>query len=291
MKNDNYKIVITSEHKWLNLHLGEVIRYKDLILFFVKRDFITRYKQTVIGPLWAIIQPLMTTIVFTVIFGVVAALPTTDVSGDFKIPAFLFFMSGNILWGLFSSVLNACSNIFINNQGIMGKVYFPRLISPIASTLSHFITFLIQFAIFVFLVIVFILKGDADATLTPRLVFIPFILLQTLILSFGCGIILASVTTKYRDLKMLVGFGLHLWQYATPIAYGLCLVSERIPKYTWLYLLNPVTPIITTFRYCFFGFGFFDLTYYLISWSITIVIFFISLLLFGKIERSFIDCV
>ena len=289
MSEQKFKTVITSKHKIFNLHLKETFQYRDLIFLFVKRDFTAKYKQTILGPLWAVIQPLLTTVVFTLVFGSLAGLTTADISGEFVIPAFLFYMSGNICWSYFSSTLTATSNTFIGNMAIMGKVYYPRLVTPIATAFSDLISFGIQFAMFLVIWLVYIIIGGTSIVITPMLLLIPLLIVQMIILSTGFGIIISSVTTKYRDLTMLVGFGLQLWQYASPIAYGL----ELIPKnYLTLYMVvNPVTPIVTTFRYAMFGFGYFNVWYYLISWAITLIVFFIGLILFSKIERTFMDTV
>ena len=287
-KEQQYSSIISSEHSILDLHLKETFQYRDLILLFVKRDFVSLYKQTVLGPLWAIIQTLLTTIVFTIIFGNLAKLTTADVPGDYAIPGFLFYMIGNICWSYFSSTLEATSKTFINNRNIMGKVYYPRLVTPISTALSRLISFAIQFVLFFVILLVYLIKGGTSIQMTPKLLLLPFLLLQLILLSAGCGIIISSVTTKYRDLTMLVGFGLQLWQYASPIAYGLELVPMR---YRGLYLINPITPIITTFRYSVFGFGYFELSYYLISWCVTLLIFFIGLILFSRIERTFMDTI
>ena len=264
-----------------------------MILLFVKRDFVSKYKQTVLGPAWALIQPLLTTVVYTLVFGGLAGLTTADVEGDYVLPGFLFYLSGSICWSYFSTTLSATSNTFLLNSGVMGKVYFPRLVSPIATSISHLISFGIQFAMLVVTWIVYAIIGGTSIAVTPMLLFLPLVILQMMLLATGFGIIISSLTTKYRDLQMLVGFGLQLWQYATPIAYGLTLVSSsaRFSKYMFLYQLNPMTPVVTTFRYAMFGFGYFNLTYYLISWAITIVVFIIGLIMFSKIERTFMDTI
>ena len=285
---NKFQTTITAKHKLLDLHIKETFQYKDLIFLFVKRDFTAKYKQTILGPLWAVIQPLLTTVVFTIIFGSLAGLPTADVAGTYVIPGFLFYMSGNICWSYFSGNLHAVSNTFLSNRATMGKVYYPRLVSPIATTLSNMISFAIQFALFLVIWLVYLVKGGTSISLTPMLLFIPLVLLQLMLLSAGCGIIISSVTTKYRDLAMLVTFGLQLWQYGSPIAYGLRLIPE---KYMHLYLLNPVTSIITTFRYAMFGFGYFNLMYYLIGWAVSIVVFALGLILFSRIERTFMDTI
>lgn len=283
-----FKTAITAEHHLFDLHLKETFQYRDLIFLFIKRDFTALYKQTILGPAWAIIQPLLTTVVFTIIFGNLAHLTTADVEGDSVIPGFLFYMAGNICWHYFSTTLQATSNTFLANRNTMGKVYYPRLVSPVATALSGLISFGIQFVMLLCFWLFYVIRGGTSIQITPMLLFIPLCILQMIILSTGCGIIISSVTTKYRDLAMLVGFGLQLWQYGSPIAYGLQLIPE---KWMGLYMLNPVTPIITTFRYGMFGFGYFNLTYYLIGWAVSIVIFFIGLILFSRIERTFMDTI
>ena len=287
-ESQTFKTDITAEHHLLDLHLRETLQYKDLILLFVKRDFTAQYKQTVLGPLWAIIQPLLTTVVFTIIFGNLAHLTTADVAGDFEMPGFLFYMSGNICWTYFSQTLNRTSNTFLANRATMGKVYYPRLVTPLATALSGLISFGIQFVMLLVFWFYYIIRGGTSIQVTPMLALIPLLILQMIVLSVGFGIIIASVTTKYRDLAMLVSFGLQLWQYGSPIAYGLTLVPERLLP---IYMLNPVTPVVTTFRYALFGFGYFNLTYYLIGWAISLVIFFIGLVLFSRIERTFMDTI
>lgn len=286
--NQAFKYQINSKHKLFDLHIKETFQYRDLIMLFVKRDFTALYKQTILGPLWAIIQPLLTTVVFTIVFGNLAGLTTADTEGSFIIPGFLFYMTGNICWSYFSTTLTATSNTFLSNQATMGKVYYPRLVSPIATSISNLISFGIQFVMFLMFWCFYLVKGGTNIRITPMLALVPLTVIQLLILSVGVGIIISSVTTKYRDLTMLVGFGLQLWQYGSPIAYGLGLIPEKI---MFLYMLNPVTPIITTFRYAMFGFGYFNLGYYIMSWIISLVLFFIGLVLFSRIERTFMDTI
>lgn len=286
-----FKTTISAKHNLLDLHIKETLSYKDLIFLFVKRDFTSKYKQTILGPLWAIIQPLLTTVVFTLVFGSLAGLTTADAAGNYMLPGFLFYMSGNICWSYFSTTLQTTSNTFITNSAIMGKVYYPRIVTPIATALSDLISFLIQFAMFLGFWVFYLIKGGTSMRVTPMLLLIPLVVLQMIILSVGFGIIISSVTTKYRDLVMLVAFGLQLWQYGSPIAYGLQLISDKMPNLLWLYMLNPVTPLITTFRYAMFGFGYFNLTYYLISWATSLLIFFIGLVMFSRIERTFMDTI
>ena len=230
----------------------------------------------------------MTTLVFTVVFGNLAKLTTADVPGGYVVPGFLFYMCGNICWGYFSSTLGATSNTFLNNRETMGKVYYPRLVAPVSTAFSRLISFAIQFVMLIVFWLFFMLRGGTDIRITPMLLMIPLLIVQMIMLAVGIGIIISSVTTKYRDLAMLVGFGLDLWRYGSPIAYGLGMIPK---KYQGVYMLNPVSPILTAFRKAVFGFGYFNLKYFLISWVITIVVFMIGLILFSRIERTFMDTI
>ena len=283
-----YKTIISSDHRLFDLHIKETFRYRDLILLFVKRDFTAKYKQTILGPLWAVIQPLLTTVVFTIIFGRLAQLTIADSKEALIVPGFLFYMAGSICWGYFSATVEAVSNVFIRNRAIMGKVYFPRLVAPISSACSNLISLCIQFILLLGTVFFFIVTGDAAIKITPSVLLLPVLVVHMMLLAVGCGIIISSVTTKYRDLTMLIGFGLQLWQYASPVAYGL----ELIPiQYRKIYLLNPITPIITSFRFALFGSGYFSLMYYGISWIITGAILLGGLVLFSRVERVFMDTI
>ena len=284
-----WKTKIGPAKRGINLNFKEIWSYRDLILLFVKRDFVSKYKQTVLGPLWAVIQPLLTTVVFSIVFGSLAQLTTSDVVGqDLQMPSFLFYMIGTVTWSYFSLTVSTTSNTFITNRAIMGKVYFPRMVSPISTSIAHLISFFIQIVLFWVIAVIYILTGNAQFRPSFYLAFFPLLVIQLVMLSTGVGIIISSLTTKYRDLAMLVGFGLQLWQYLSPIPYGLALIPE---KYMGLYMLNPVTPIVTTMRYAFFGVGYFDLMNYLISVGVTIVVFFIGLIMFNRIERTFMDTV
>lgn len=285
----NWKTHITPPRNAIRINFKEVWAYRDLIGLFVKRDFTSKYKQTVLGPLWALIQPLLTTVVFSIIFGSLAGLTTADVPGEtLKMPSFLFYMIGTMTWSYFSSTVNANAHTFINNRAIMGKVYYPRIVTPISSALSNLIAFGIQIVLFAVIALVYALLGQADIRLTPYLLLFPVLVLQLVMLSTGVGIIISSLTTKYRDLTMLVGFGLHLWQYLSPIPYGLAMIPE---KYMGLYMLNPVTPIVTTMRLALLGSGYFSWLYYGISLAVTVVVFFLGIVMFNKIERTFMDTV
>ena len=288
MNHADFKMVITPKHRLLDLHLKEIYEYRDLIFLSVKRDFTSRYKQTILGPLWAIIQPLLTTVVFTIVFGRLAHLTNADAEGDWVIPGFLFYMAGSIMWGYFSSTLSLTSNTFHDHRSIMGKVYYPRVITPISIAISGLISFVVQFVMFFVIWLFFVIRGGTSISVTPMLLLVPLLVFQMVLLSVGFGIMISSLTTKYRDMTFLVAFGLQLWQYGSPIAYGLQLVPE---KWLGLYMLNPVTPIVTTFRYAMFGFGYFSLRYYLIGWGVSLFVFMLGLIMFSRIERTFMDTV
>ncbi len=294
MARKSFKTTISSKHKVFDLHLRETFKYRDLIWLFVKRDFTALYKQTILGPLWALIQPVLTTFVFSFVFGSLAGLTTADVPGEFNVPSFLFYMTGTMLFAYFSSNVNGVSKVFITNRATMGKVYYPRLVQPIATSLSNLIPFVINFVLFLIVWLVFLLTGTTSMHATWWLCFVPLVVLEVVILSLGLGMIISAVTTKYRDLQMLVGFGLQLWQYATPIAYGLALIAnnEKWGRIVTAYVYaNPLTSIVTTFRYAMFGFGYFDIFVYLAGWGISILVLFVGLLLFSKTEKNFMDTI
>ena len=287
--NDTWKIV-TSKRNLFDFKLKELYDYRDLIFLFVKRTFVSRYKQTILGPLWAIVQPLLTTVVFTVVFGSLAGLTISDsyTVANIQIPGFVFYLSGTVCWTFFSGCLTETSNTFITNSAIMGKVYFPRLVMPVSTIFSQLISFVIQFVMFFVVWLFYVIKGGTDIQLSPYILLFPFLILQIGILGMGFGTIISSLTTKYRDLAMLVTFGVQLWQYATPVAYGISLIPEQ---YIGVYMLNPMTTVIVTFRYAFFGIGYFNLFYYLLSWGVTIVVLLISIVLFNRVERTFMDTI
>lgn len=278
--DQKFSTVIVPKSKLFDFHLKEVWKYRDLIVLLVKRNFVSQYKQTILGPLWALIQPLLTTVVFTVVFGRLAGLAAEGV------PSFLFFMCGNIAWHYFSGCLTQTANTFTGNAGIFGKVYFPRLVSPISTVLTNLISFGIQLVMFLAFLAIYWVQGAVQPTLYALM--LPLLLLHMAMLSLGVGIIISSLTTKYRDLKMLVGFGVQLWMYATPVAYDIGIVPERFMS---LYMLNPMTPVINTFRKAFLGIGTFDLPHYLISWGVTLAVLFFGLMLFNKVEKTFMDTV
>ena len=276
-------MVITPNRGWLDLNLYEIWRYRDLLLIFVKRDFTTFYKQTILGPLWFFIQPLISTLVFTVIFNRVAGISTDE------IPPFLFYMSGIIAWNYFSSCLTSTSGTFTTNAGLFGKVYFPRIIVPLSTVVSGLFRFLVQLIMFLgFYFYYLLLENQHINPSYQTLVLIPLMILQMALLGQGMGMIISSLTTKYRDLNYLVSFGTQLMMYASPIVYPLSVVPEKYKVYI---LANPMTPIIEGFRQAFIGKGMLDINLFIYSTIFSLIIFLIGLLIFNKVEKNFIDTV
>lgn len=283
---EKFTTVIRPKTGWFDLKLKEVYEYRDLIFLFVKRNFVSKYKQTILGPLWAIIQPLLTTVVFTLVFGNIAGLAPGGV------PSFLFYLSGTILWTYFSNSLTQTANTFVANSSTMGKVYFPRLVMPISTIISELISLVIQYA---FLLIFLIYYVITDQGVQPNLwiLMTPLIVLQLAMLSLGFGIIISALTTKYRDLAMLVGFGTQLWMYASPIAYDMFSMGAFAPEGKWhmLYMCNPITSIVNLFRYGYLGIGAMEWNFYIIGWGLTLVVLFVGVILFSRVEKTFMDTV
>ena len=276
-------MVITPKRSLLDLNLNEVWRYRDLLWIFVKRDFTTFYKQTILGPLWFFIQPLLSAIVFTVIFNRIAGIPTN------QIPPFLFYMSGIIAWNYFTSCLTSTSGTFTANSGLFGQVYFPRIIVPLSNAVSGLIRFGVQ--LIMFLVFYFYYHSLGNESVSPSIdtiILIPLMIFLMAMLGIGMGMIISSLTTKYRDLSFLLNFGTQLLMYASPIVYPLSVVPE---KYKPFILANPMTPIIEGFRYAFIGKGQMDFNLFLYSIIFTIIVIIFGLILFNKVEKNFIDTI
>jgi lipopolysaccharide transport system permease protein len=279
--SENWSLVIRPQRNLFDLRLGELWKYRDLTGLFVRRDFVSVYKQTILGPLWFLIQPILTTITFTVIFGRIAKMPTDG------LPQFLFYMSGTVVWTYFSDCLNKTSNTFITNSQLFGKVYFPRLTVPISILISTLIAFIIQFILFLGFTLYFWLKG-ADIKPNMWVLFTPVLLVMMAGLGLGCGIIVSSLTTRYRDLRFLVAFGVQLWMFATPIIYPVSSIPEQ---YQMLIKANPITPIVETFRYAFLGAGTVSIPNLLYSAGFMLVVLTIGILLFNRIEATFMDSI
>ena len=276
-----YSFSITPRDKLLDLRVKEIWHYRDLLMLFVYRDFVTFYKQTILGPLWFFIQPLLTTIVFTVIFGNVAKIPTDG------LPPMIFYLAGVTAWNYFSECFKKTANSFTQNANIFGKVYFPRVIIPMSITISNLIAFGIQFLLFIAFLIYFMLSG---AQVHPNIYILGFPLMVIImgLMGLGFGMIISSLTTKYRDLQFLVAFGIQLLMYAAPVIYP---ISEIPEKYQWIIIANPMTSIIELFRYAFLGAGSFTWGGVVYSVLFTTGIFLLGLVVFNKTEKNFMDTV
>lgn len=279
--NKSWDLDISPQRGWFDLHLDDLWRYRDLVKLFVWRDFVAGYKQTILGPLWYVIQPILSTVVFTVIFGNIAKLSTDG------IPPFLFYLAGNTVWSYFAGCFLATSNTFVNNAGIFGKVYFPRLSVPVSVVISNLISFSIRLGVFLAFWVYFLLaRSGIHANLW--MLMLPVLLLLMAGMGLGFGIIISSLTTKYRDLQQLVGFGVQLLMYATPVIYPISTVTGIWQK---LIMANPMTAIVEVFRLGFLGTSSLDPIWLLYSAGFTLVVLFIGLLLFNHTEASFMDTV
>ena len=284
MENNNkesWTTIIKPKTNFLSLNLDDLWKYRDLTRMFIKRDFVTFYKQTILGPLWFIIQPLFTSAMYMLIFGRVAKISTDE------IPQILFYMAGVINWTYFSECLTQTSNTFVTNANVFGKVYFPRLTVPVANIMTNMIRYFIQFSLFLGFYFFYIFKG---APVSPNwmIVLTPIILLYIAVLSMGYGLWISAITTKYRDLKFALPFVVHLWMYVTPIVYPLSLIPD---KYKLLMILNPITPAIELFKKAYLGAGTINLYHAGLSIILTMIIVFTGIIIFNKTEKTFMDTV
>ncbi len=278
---EGWTTVIDGRSSWWRLNVMEIWAYRDLIWLFVKRDFVSYYKQTILGPLWFLIQPAISTIVFTVIFGRIAQISTDG------LPEILFYMSGLVLWNYFAACLNKTAETFNSNAGIFGKVYFPRLSVPIAIVITNLLTFLIQFSFFLILLLYFYIKGS-DVKPNLMILFLPFLLLQLAILGMGIGILVSSLTVRYRDLSFVVSFGVQLWMYVTPVVYPLSVVPH---SWRWVFFINPMVTPIEFFRISFLGTGSIEILQVVTCWIVSVTIFLIGLIVFHRVEKNFMDTI
>ena len=277
---NNKEIVITSDNKWFDINLNEILEYKDLILNFVSRNFKVSYKQTILGPIWLVLNPIATSIIFTFIFGQFAGLSTDGV------PQFLFYTAGSTLWNLCSSNTTNNSNIFVANASVYGKIYFPRLTVPISQTISSMVNFLIQFIALTVIFVFYAVTGQVS--FTARMLLAPVFVLHTAVLSLSIGLIASSLCAKYRDFIYVMPLAVQLWMYVTPVVYTMNTTKG------WMYTiltLNPMTPVMNNFKWAYLGSGEFMLGSWLLSLAITIVIAFAGIILFSKTEKTFIDTV
>lgn len=280
--NEHWDLKIKPQTSLFDLNLKEVWKYKDLMLLFVKRDFVAQYKQTILGPIWHLIQPLFTTIVFLVVFSSIANIPTDGIQ------PVIFYMSGITIWNYFTSCLTGTSNTFVANAGIFGKVYFPRLVLPVSTVLSSIVKFGIQFLLLLGAMIFYGIKtGHFYFGVTWLLV--PVLVVMMACMGLGLGIIISSLTTKYRDFTVLIGFAVQLLMYATPIVYPLSFLQNK--GYKAFIIWNPITPIVEAFRYALLGQGTFSITSLVYSGSFILVILVIGIIMFSRVEKSFMDTV
>ena len=282
--DNSWLFEITPKNKFFSLNLKEVWQYRDLLLLFVKRDVVTVYKQTVLGPLWYLIQPLFTSITFTIIFNNLAGIDTGTV------PPFLFNLAGITVWNYFTACLNDTSDTFKKNSAIFGKVYFPRIIMPLSVVISNLLKFGIQFLIFIVFYLYYYIKG-ATVSLNDSVVFLPLLIVLMGVLGLGLGMIISSLVTKYRDFTYLIGFGVQLLMYLSAVMYPMALIKEKIPNYGWLVRYNPLAYVIETTRYMLLNVGDIFTLGLMYTFIVTVVVFLIGVLLFNKTEKSFIDTV
>lgn len=282
LSNNKYHKVITSEHKFLKLNLKEVWQYRDLIILFTKRSFSVQYKQTVLGPAWLFINPIISSLIYCFIFGGLAGMGTDG------IPQILFYMSGNAIWTYFSTCLTGNATTFTANANVFGKVYFPRLTTPISNVLSNIIRFAIQMLMVLVFLVFYLIKGEVSPNWILWLI-IPLILVELGLMGMGLGIIISSMTTKYRDLSVLVTFGIQLWMYVTPVVYPLTQAGDK--WYKWILLVNPVTAPVEVFRYALLGNGTIAPSYLIWSACFTAVVTVLGIMIFNKVERNFMDTV
>ncbi len=280
-ETQQWTTIIRPKRHLFDVNLKEVLRYKDLIYLLIRRDFVARYKQTILGPLWYIVQPLLTTIMFTIVFGRIARIPTDGM------PHMLFYLSGTVLWNYFNKCLTATSNTFIGNAGLFGKVYFPRLVIPISVVISNLFQFLVQFALLAGFWVYFFFRG-VHLVISWQMLLLPVYVLMAGVMGLGFGLLISSMTTKYRDLTFLLGFGMQLWMYGTPIVYPLSQVPE---KWRLLVVLNPVTPIVEGFRKALLGVGTVEPWHIFYSVGFMFTVLFVGIIAFNKVEQSFMDTV
>ena len=287
-REEQWTTVIKPRNKLFEVNLKEVWAYRDLLTLFVKRDIITQYKQTILGPLWWLIQPALTVIMYMVVFGGIAGIPTDG------IPQPLFYLAGVCMWQYFADCLNKTSNTFVSNANIFGKVYFPRLIMPISNTVSNLVRFGIQFGLFVIVYLFYVIGGTVACPNWYMLLF-PLLVLMMAELALGFGIIISSMTTKYRDLQILFTFFVQLWMYATPIVYPLSQVKGKVVAGFDLYnvmCINPVTPVIETFKHAALGAGeFIGWGWLAYSFGFMVLVLALGILIFNKVQKSFMDTV
>ena len=279
---EKWDTIIRPHNGWFNLHLVDLWRYRDLIILFIRRDFVAQYKQSILGPVWFVLQPLLTTFVFTIVFGNIAGLSTDG------LPKLLFYFSGQVVWGYFSGTLTAVSSTFVDNAHIFGKVYFPRLTIPVSIVISHLGQFGLRLFFLLCFFLYFFLQGE-EVRLSFSLLLLPVLILIMFCLALGLGIIFSSMTTKYRDLRFLLAFGVQLLMYATTVIFPLSSIANN--NYRFLIQANPMTPIIECFRHAFTGVGSWEPIHLCYSAGFALITLLVGLVFFTRIERTFVDTV
>ncbi len=279
----NYDIIIRPKRHAFDINFKEIWQYRDLLYMFVKRDVITVYKQTVLGPIWFIVQPILTTVIYIVVFGNIAKIST---DGQ---PMALFYLAGIVIWNYFAESFNQTSDTFAQNAGIFGKVYFPRLIMPLSKVVSGLIKFFIQMAFFMVVYAYYLINGEASVNPNWTLALLPVYILIMALMGMGAGILFTSMTTKYRDLKFLITFGVQLLMYATPVIYPMSTIPEGMMRK--FIMANPLSPIVENFKYAFLGSG--EFSWYTLGYSaaFTAILLIVGIVVFHKTERNFIDTV
>ena len=283
-ENSNWTLVVSSKRSWFNLELKELWRYRDLVLLLFNRDLVTWYKQTILGPLWFVVQPILTTLIFTVVFGNIAGISTDSQ------PKILFYLSGYILWSYFAECFKTISDTFVTNKSIFGKVYFPRIIMPLSTVLSNLVKFGIQLGVFASILIYYLFQ-DYQLQWDASILLLPVLVMMAGALSIGLGMIASSLTVKYRDITFLITFGIQLLMYGTPVIYPLSEVTEKYAEYEIFILANPMSAIIESFRYILLKSGSLDYGNLAYSLVATIVVLFAGMIIFNRTEKSFIDTV
>lgn len=282
--SEDWDLIIKGQTSLFDVKLGDLWRYRDLLAMFVKRDFVSFYKQTILGPLWFFIQPVFTMLVFTFVFGNLAGISTDG------LPKELFYLAGITAWGYFADCLTKTSTVFRDNANIFGKVYFPRLIMPLSIVVSNLVRFGVQLLLLLAMMAFFAIQG-ADFEVTYAIAFFPILVLLMALLGLGLGLVITAVTTKYKDLTFLITFGVQLMMYATTIIYPLSEAKAKFPDKAWLIEINPMTGIIEAFRFAFLGKGEFSMASIGYSAAVTVVVFIVGVVIFNKTEKNFVDTI
>lgn len=280
-QTDQWVLSVSSDHRWLDLHILEVWKYRDLILLFVKRNFAAEFKQTILGPFWHLFRALASSAVFTLVFSGMGGLSTDE------LPPFLFYLTGNLAWSFFSDCFLGNSNIFVANAALFGKVYFPRLVMPMTTIFTAFLNYLIRFGLFITIFIGYSLAG-APVQFSWWIALMPVLLLITALMGMGLGFMSSALTARYRDLQILISYGMSLLLYSSPVIYPASMVPD---KYLNIYFINPVAPVVEAFRFVLLGTGTVDISRLVYSLVFSIVVSVLGIVIFNRVERNFMDTI